>query len=424
MARSTLALCIVLVGALILEPRSSNATLSETILYSFARKPDGQFPVARLMRSADGSLYGTTASGGGTHCHECGTVFKLSTTSDGYSESNLHQFQGGLDGDDPVARLYEDKNGNIFGTTQLGGYNDNGTVFEIRSTASGYTFQTIYRFQGAPDGTYPQTALIGDASGTLYGTTASGGLSNECTPGCGTAFELKPNSSGGYTESVIYRFHPTELDGYFPSAPLVMDGAGNLFGTTSGGGVKGGCESGCGTVFRLTPTGSTYTETIIHRFKSFPNGGQPYGGLLLDDAGALYGTTANGGYSCNSQGCGTVFKLNPRGSTYGSQTIYRFKPSGDGEVPESNLVMDKDGVLYGTTIISNGLALCNCGTVFALTPVGAHYTETILHAFGGKTHDGANPSAGLVLEQPTRTLYGTTEFGGKLNNGAVFQLRL
>ena len=221
------------------------------------------------------------------------------------------------------------------------------------------------------------------------------------------AFKLAPNGSGSYTESVLYAFSGGS-DGANSRAGLIMDSAGNLYGTTSGGGNSSiNCNNGCGVVFKLAPDGSGgYTESVLYSFTGGNDGSIPEGGLITDSAGNFYGTTAEGGSSAN----GTAFKLAPNGSGgYTESVLYSFKglDTADGSGPSAGLLMDSASNLYGTTLLGG----VGNGTVFKLAPNGSGgYVESILHAFSAST-DGASPQAGLITDS-TGKLYGTTTAGG------------
>jgi uncharacterized repeat protein (TIGR03803 family) len=269
----------------------------ESLLYSFGSGTDGQLPEASLTLDSSGALYGTTA-GGGTN--NTGTVFKLTPDgSGGYTESLLHSFGTGTDGQNPLASLTLDSSsGALYGTTDSGGTNHTGTVFKLTPNGSGgYTESLLHSFGTGTDGQLPSAGLTLDSSGALYGTTFHGG-----TNGDGTVFKLTPNGSGGYTESLLYSF-AGGTDGQFPDASLTLDSSGALYGTTVSGGTNG-----TGTVFKLTPNGSGgYTESLLHSFAGGTDGQHPVASLTLDSSGALYGTTIYGG----TNGKGTVFRIVP-----------------------------------------------------------------------------------------------------------------
>jgi uncharacterized repeat protein (TIGR03803 family) len=304
----------------------------ETILYAFHGQPDGEEPVAAVITDASGAFYGTTLQGG---TYNFGAVFALKPApSGGYTEHVLHSFDGvpSNDGYFPTGALVEDARGAFYGTTDYGGgtacYNGAGCgiVFQLVPAASGtYTENVIYRFQGgSSDGAFPDGSLIADSSGALYGTTQDGGggggtrCGGVAVSGCGTVFKLAPTQSGGYTESILYRFSGGS-DGQEPTAALTPGADGALYGTTTHGGA-GQCTtpaevSGCGTAFELkrTPSGQ-YVERILWRFHG-TDGAVLQSTLVADAHGSLYGTALKGGYHCDlpleTGGCGTVFRLSP-----------------------------------------------------------------------------------------------------------------
>ncbi len=313
--------------------------------------------------------------------------------------------------------------------------------------------QVLYQFKGVNDGEYTNGSLIFDSSGNLYGTTEYGG-GTTCNngngnpyDGCGTVFKLSPNSSGSWTETILYSFQGGN-DGQNPTGRLIFDSAGNLYGTTSAGG-ETGCSingySGCGTVFELSPSPKgTWSETVLYRFtgdnmnSSNNDGGMPAGSLTFDQKGNLYGATAAGGnFGCGPPGqfCGTIFELSPNGSGgWTENVLYRFNTSlavgGDGWSPNGELIFDPSGNLYGTTSYGGSGDGCfpstnGCGTVFQLGANGSGgWTETLLYSFQGTTTDGGFPLAGLILDS-LGNLYGTTYHGGTsycAGCGTVFQL--
>jgi uncharacterized repeat protein (TIGR03803 family) len=260
----------------------------ETVVYSFSGTPDGEDPRSVLVRDAAGNLYGTTQYGGTNGGF--GTVFKLGPKG---KLTLLHSFAGTPDGEDPYAGLLRDKAGNLFGTTLYGGTNGGfGTVFKLNVKGK---LTLLHSFAGTPDGVNPLAGLLRDAAGNLYGTTQYGGTNG----GYGTVFKL--NVKGKLT--LLHSFGGLP-DGQNPYARLIRDPAGNFYGTTFYGGA-----SGYGTVFKLDTTGKF---TILHSFNYSPDGAHPIAGLILDKAGNLYGTTSDGGdTSCGFSGCGTVFKITP-----------------------------------------------------------------------------------------------------------------
>jgi uncharacterized repeat protein (TIGR03803 family) len=341
---------------------------TETILYSFTGGADGATPLAGLVRDAAGNLYGTTLYGATSNAcapeDSCGVVFKVSPSG---TETVLHTFSN-TDGQLPQAGLVRDAAGNLYGTTFFGGAHGAGVVFELIRCNSGYDFKVLYSFTGGADGGYPQAGLIRDTTGNLYGTTWNGGTKNgECGGGaCGVVFRLSPSGS----ETVLYSF-TGGADGANPSAGLVLDAAGNLYGTTYHGGAQSGaCQGGtCGVVFKL---GGTDVETVLHTFSGGADGGNPTAGLVRDAAGNLYGTTPLGGAesgACQGGTCGVVFRL----SATGSETVlHSFTGGADGANPSAGLVLDAAGNLYGTTGYGGANSACplssGCGVVFRLAP--------------------------------------------------------
>jgi uncharacterized repeat protein (TIGR03803 family) len=326
----------------------------------------------------------------------------------------LYGFKGGSDGVNPLAGLIADKQGALYGTTEIGGSGNEGTVFKLTPPAEGQTAWTetvLYRFcsqLACSDGSLPSAgSLIADKQGALYGTTAGGGSSNN-----GTVFNLTPPAEGqtAWTETVLHRF--TGSDGADPVAGLIANNEGAFYSATASGGT---CSAG--TVFELTPPAkgqTVWTETVLYSFAGGSDGATPVAGLIADNSGALYGTTRFGG----SSGNGTVFKLTPpaKGQTVWTETVlYRFAGGNDGRLPYASLIADNSGALYGTT--QRGGSGCpqdyGCGTVFMLTPPAKGqtvWTETVLYRFTGGS-DGASPLAGLIADKQG-ALYGTTAVGG------------
>jgi uncharacterized repeat protein (TIGR03803 family) len=390
----------------LLAPRplqAGSSKVSYRVLYSFQGQPDGAAPDAGLIRSASGTLYGTTIAGGTGTCDfyapGCGTVFVVGSNG---RETVLYSFTGPpTDGQGPSASLVQDSSGNLYGTTGSGGTGKCypmgcGTVFKVDTTG---TETVLYSFAGGTDGAGP-TGVIRDANGALYGTTSYGGI-DACSSdaaGCGTVFKV--DSSG--TETVLYRF-TGGADGGFPLAGLVFDAAGNLYGATGTGGTGCGC-CGCGVVFALNPSGR---ESVLYSFKGLPDGAFPGGGLIWDAEGNLYGTTVRGGkqsHYCDTGGCGTVFRLAPTGK---ETVLYRFigPAGGTGYFPRGALIRDSAGNLYGTANADQGG--CSCGLVFKLRRTGK---LAVLHKFTGGT-DGRSPAAPLIRD-PKGILYGAAGAGG------------
>jgi uncharacterized repeat protein (TIGR03803 family) len=274
-------------------------------------------------------------------------------------------------------------------------------------SAQAQTFTTLYTFTGGPDGAFPYGPLVRDTAGNLYGTTSQGGLAGGCGgPGCGTVFKLDTLNN----QTVLHTF--AGPDGVSPYAGLLRDQAGNLWGTTYYGGAKS-----MGTVFRINA--KTGTESVVHSFKG-SDGENPLGGLVADTAGNHYGMTYIGGgtvtgSACGISSCGTVYKVDKTGK---ETVLYTFAGGADGGGPYyESLVRDAAGNLYGTLVFGGNLADCNglgCGAVFKVDSSGK---ETVLYGFTGLA-DGASPRGGLVRDS-AGNLYGTTQYGG-LSGGCTF----
>jgi uncharacterized repeat protein (TIGR03803 family) len=354
--------------------------------YVFKGK-DGGLPAAALIEDAAGNLYGTTSSGGSGF----GVVFKLDTA---HHESVLHAFTG-PDGRVPRGSLVSDRFGRLYGTTLFGGAADLGTVFKIDPNGKE---TVLHSFTGSPDGRNPDAGLVIDVAGSLYGTTEFGGTSD-----LGTIFQI--DASGQHR--VLHSFTGDSTDGSNPKAGLILDSAGNLYGTTFSGGYYGK-----GTVFLFDTKQNT--EVILYHFSGGADGGNPLGGITRANNGTLYGTTGFGGaqsHRCCRAGAGVVFSL-----TGTSQNVlYTFTGGADGGVPSGHLVLSK-GVLYGTTQLGGP---GRHGTAFSLRL--ADGLETVLHGFTGMA-DGATPQAGLSMNA-AGVLYGTANTGGSAMKGTLFQLQ-
>lgn len=288
-----------------LSPPSNGVGLwTETVLYSFcsqANCTDGSIPQAGVTFDSSGNLFGTTVNGGNPTCfiYGCGTVFELSPAQSGWTESVIYNFSAPGDGVFPMGSVIFDAVGNLYSTTwQNGAFGNGGNVFELSFTGSAWVETVLHNFGGGnADGRQPQAGLVFDTQGNLYGTTWQGGTFNG-----GTAFELTPNSEG-WTETILHSFKG-QSDGEAPLSNLALDPAGNVYGTT----YDGGCSGYCGTVFKLTPgLEGQWTESLFRFPVSGDLGLRPDAALILDSAGNVYGTTAAGGIN----GDGVVFKITP-----------------------------------------------------------------------------------------------------------------
>jgi uncharacterized repeat protein (TIGR03803 family) len=369
----------------------------------------GATPEAGLIFDSSGNLYGTTWEGGP---HNTGTVFELTPDAAGkWIETVLYNFcpvSGCADGAHPAGGLVFDSAGNLYGTATQGGSNGQGVAFELSPGANGsWTQQVLYNFCSAidcADGSNPNSALVMDDSGNLYGTALQ-----SVENGTSIAFQLAPRSGGGWTEIVLPAGNGTVLQ---PSGSLTLDSSGNLYGVANGGNNYQNCKSHCGFVYQLVPAEDGYwTQKILYWFDS-AYGSNPVAGVILDASGNLYGVTQYGGSFNN----GVVFELTP--AAHGAWTpavIHSF-----GAVPHNAfgpLAFDAFGNLYGTTYDAGAYGQ---GTVYKLTPgQNGKWTDTVLHSFTAQS--GAYPLAGVTLDS-SGNIYGTTYAGGPDNWGTVFEI--
>jgi uncharacterized repeat protein (TIGR03803 family) len=454
-----------LIAASVLSSSSAAHAQTEIVLYNFCSQlncADGEGPSSSLTPDGAGNFYGTTQLGG---ANMNGTVFELSPNgAGGYNEAVLYSFcslQNCTDGNDPTSNVIFDGAGNLYGTACSGGangqgvpsacgdgFNGYGVVFELSpelgggcpsgsNSGNGWCETVLYSFMSTPDAAFPFSGLTLDSYGNLYGTSYGGGS------GMGTVYELSPNGSGGWGESVLYSFcaQPSCADGAYPGGQVQATN-GTLYATTENGGAYA-----AGTVFGLSPeppggcpsgsyTGNGWCEAILHAFAGRPtDGNYPSGTPMLDSAGNLYGTTVYGGRGrCSSGksdlGCGTVWKLTPSGGESTEEVLHSFE-SGPGffgccfaiiapDLLWAGVVLDPSGDIYGMTTYGGSSSYCiekgarsdeqGCGAVFELARRGktAHYQNELLWIFSWA--DGAHPVSSLILEGGN--LYGTTYNGG------------
>lgn len=343
----------------------------------------------------------------------------------------LHTFKGGTkDGSFPQSGVILDSAGNLYGTTPYGGAYGYGMVYKLTPRTTGAWSETVLHSfnNNGHDGLSSYSGLVFDPQGNLYGTAYYGG-NGPCTtgqfPGCGTVFELSPKAQGGWGYKIIHTFE-AGADGAWPSAALIVGPDGSLYGTTSSGGL-GGCSIGgyvgCGTVFELTPSNGGWTETVLHSFDGGADGEFLGGGLTQDAEGNLYGSTLNGGSSgCTGNiGCGTVFELALSGGSWNKTRLYTFTGGADGEMPVGSLILDGAGNLYGATVEGGR---DGTGTVFELTNSSGVWTETVLHSFCAypNCNGGEGPFTGVVFDG-AGNLYGTARNGAIGNvDGVVYKL--
>jgi uncharacterized repeat protein (TIGR03803 family) len=360
-----------------------------SVLHSFTGGIDGRNPEGGVILDRAGNLYGTTSMQGMSFF---GTAFRVAPRGSGWIFTSLYSFQWGLDGANPDGPLTFGPDGQLYGTTLHGGMANQGTVFSLRPPAhivanilGGWSDAVLYAFLGGNDGASPvNEALAFDVAGNIYGTTSAGGVH-----GKGTVFKLT-RTQGMWIEDILYSF-TGGADGFGPQGGVVFDSAGNLYGTTAIGG------QGFGVVYELSPSGPGWVETVLYTFTGGNDGRYPEGELLFDEAGNLYGGTYG------NTGVGTVFRLSPNGSGWSFSLVHSFNGPG----PTGTIAMDSSGSLFGATYYN----------AFRLTPSGGGWTYTDLHDFTG----GEMPSGKVVLDA-SGNLYGTTYLGGAHDLGAVYRI--
>lgn len=327
-------LALVLVLTMLMSQRTRAQTL--TVLHTFTG-PDGAIPAAGVKLDSAGNLYGVTEDGGNQVCDfGCGTVYKLTHKNGGWILNQLYAFSGTTDGANPMAGVTLASNGSLYGTLPYSGPYNRGLVFNLMPTATAprsalapWNETMIHAFSGYPDGTEPDyDYLVFDQAGNLYGTTSDGGLHGD-----GTVFKMTP-SNGGWTESVLYSFQGGAGDGVQPLSGVVLDASGNLYGTTFHGG-----PTNNGVVYKLSPSGSGWVEQVLYSFQNNGDGTGVSAGVVVDQAGNLYGATTLGHEGAE----GTVYEISPSGGSWNFTTLHTFCCGG----PGVGLTMDASGNLYG-----------------------------------------------------------------------------
>lgn len=380
-----------------------------TVLHTFLGAPDGALPDAGLSLDHAGNLYGTTSYGG---LQDMGSVFKLTSRPTGWAFTTLYSLTGGSDGATPEGGVIFGPDGSLYGTASFGGSTacdfGCGTVFNLKpqprvcnTTACPWQETTLYQFTNAAQAD-PWGNLHFDAAGNIYGTTI--GTS-------GTVYKLTPGIEG-WNYSLVH-FFDFLGPAYRPYGGVISDAAGNLYGTTFNGGEDQCYQlASCGTVFELSPVGSSWHLKVLHDFDG-SDGGNPTAGLIFDHLGNLYGVNT----------WGTVFTLTPSGGNWTFSVLYQLPgpcglPPGSLCGPWSALAMDADGALYGTTY---ALGAFGYGNVFKLTPSNGSWIYTDLHDFTNGS-DGSYPIAGVTLDASGK-LYGTTTLGGSSGRVSCLKLR-
>ncbi len=330
-----------------------------TPLYAFGGGQDGSGPAARVIIGPDGSLYGTTRSGGGTGCggNGCGTVFNLrpppSTSASilgGWMETVLYRFTGGNDGSVPAGDLVFDQSGNLYGTASAGGSSGKGVVYELTPSNGNWAESVLWTFTGGSDGGQPTGGVIFDSAGNLYGAAQLGGAS-----GYGSVFRLAP-AGGGWSQSTLYSFQ-NGSDGANPTGGLTFDSSGDLYGSTASSGSHGG-----GTIFELKPQqNGTWTFSLLDALNG-QTGGGPQASLTRNTAGNVYGTA----YKDGADGYGSVLTLISSNGSWVYTDLHDFTFGNDGAEPAGTLVLDANGNLYGTALAGGTYGY---GVVFEITPL-------------------------------------------------------
>lgn len=346
-----------------------------SVLHNFTGGGDGAFPEAALTVEPSGVVYGT-AAGGGTYGN--GTVFRLNQVNSSWLLSPLYEFTGGNDGSKPIGGVVFGPNGALYGTTQVGGADGDGVVFSLaptlcRTAGCLWNETILHTFTGVPDGINPWTEnLVFDPAGNIYGTTGNGSTYDN-----GTAFELTP-SGGGYTETILHSFGSGN-DGAYPDAGVVLDAAGNVYGSTENGGTGRRCDYGCGTIYQLKPSNGSWLENILVNFIIL-NGYYPVSSLIRDPSGNLYGTAI----AWEAYNNGVVFKLAPSDGSFTYSAIHVFNTSCE---PYGGLTMDSAGNLFGTCLYGGG----GGGWVYELTNCSQSCTVIDLHDFTYNGREGGSP---------------------------------
>jgi len=389
---------------------ASWAADTEKVVYSFTGGNDGGKPAAQLVFDGAGNMYGTSVVGG---LYGCGTVFELSLSGDQWQETVLYNFDCFATGKNPYGGVIFDSAGNLYGTTVAGGSggvcsgDGCGVVYELTKSGDTWNETVLYNFTGGDDGFGPGAALVFDKAGNLYGTTPDGGAYAE-----GVVYQLAPNQQQ-WDFTVIHAFTGGDDGAVGSLGPLLLESTGSLAGVTELGG-----KYGVGVAFRLSPAGNTWNYTVLYPFQGLPDAGFPYGGLIADARGRLYGTSYFGGTS----GLGTIFEVGAGATVlkpWTESVLYSFQGDTDASFPTSTLVFDAAGNLYGTSS-TGGKPSCDCGTIFKLAPSPSGWDESVLHVFG-VSGDGAYPNYGLTSDG-MGNYFGVTPLGGAYGQGVVFQI--
>lgn len=396
-ANRILAIC----GAAIVLATTAWASTTK-LVYSFAGNGDGEYTDTELVMDSAGNFYGTSVQGG---MFGGGTVFQVTPAG---VHTVLYDFTGGADGGEPYKGVTLDAQGNLYGTAVTGGGGSCeggcGVVFKLTNSGGTWTQSVIHTFTGS-DGSGPGSPVAIDKHGNVYGTTPTGGAN-----GVGVVYQLRSDATGNWKLRVIHTFTGGSDGSGGSASRLLIDAAGNLYGVCTVGGVNG-----FGTVFEMHPNQGKWLFTTLYAFKDSPDAALPYGGLIFDKQGNLYGTT----YYAGVNDLGTVYKLTHTNGTWTESVLYSFKGGADGASPISSLVADAAGNLYGTTS-EGGAAACGCGVIFKMSRgATGKWTETVAYRFPGTPNPGFAYN-GMVSDS-AGNFYGATVHGGSGNDGAIYK---
>ncbi len=379
------------------------AASTTKLLYSFAGGTDGEYTDTELVMDSAGNLYGSSVQGG---TFGGGTVFQVTPAG---VHTVLYNFTGGADGGEPYKGVTLDAQGNLYGTAVTGGGGSCeggcGVIFKLTNNGGSWTQSVIHAFTGAGDGSGPGSPVSFDTRGNLYGTTPTGGANN-----MGTVYRMTPDGSGGWKFRVIHTFTGGADGGGGSAGRLLIDAAGNLYGVCTVGGVNG-----FGTVFKISSSQGAWSLTTLYAFQDSPDGALPYGSVVFDKLGNLYGTT----YYAGVNDLGTVYKLTHSNGAWTESVLYSFKGGTDGASPISSLVADSAGNFYGTTS-DGGASNCSCGVIFKMSRGSTgKWTESVVYRFPGKPSPGFAYNG--MIRDAAGNLYGATVHGGTTNDGAIYK---
>jgi len=393
----------IVLASLALLATAAWAASTTKLIYSFAGNADGAYTDTELVMDSAGNLYGTSVQGGKSGG---GTVFQITPSG---AHTVLYNFTGGADGGEPYKGVTLDAHGNLFGTAVTGGGGSCeggcGVVFMLSNSGGSWNFSVIHTFTGGADGSGPGSPVSIDKNGNVYGTTPTGGAN-----GMGVVYKLMSNATGGWTLHVIHTFTGGVDGGGGSAGRLLIDAGGNLYGVCTVGGANG-----FGTVYKMFSIQGQWQLTTLYAFKDQPDGALPYGGVVFDKFGNLYGTT----YYAGANDLGSVYKLTRNNGTWTESVLYSFKGGTDGASPISSLVADAAGNFYGTTS-DGGAATCSCGVIFKMTRgTTGKWTESVVYRFPGTPNPGFAYNG--MISDSAGNFYGATVHGGSGNDGAIYK---